>query len=255
MRTFQIVFILSCIFAAFAGDTALAGVVFQEPGGKGHLYVFAGERVESHQLEVTKDTVACRRTTDFKAAVEALGQLDAQWLEENPYCRMVKKGTRVNLIATSSPLSKFCFGPADNCFAAWALNSHVDEAYVPAKVLAKGTLRVCRPEDASDDDYPEDVRIPAGLMFIDAGTVEDVVAQRMNVTAVLTRSGVLKHGTKCTTLPAKLVDEADAPLGSLSAKTLSVTQHRVLEAGPMEGPTGPLPDLPTLYGYVATDFR
>jgi hypothetical protein len=211
------------------------------------------------KYEVIKETIGCRRTTDFEAAADALRQLDVQWFTENPNCRIFKKGAVAYLLADGFPLAKFCFGPESNCVPLWAPFDRLDAVYVPAKTLAQGALKICRddpadaPEPASPEDYRGDIRLPAGLTFIDSGTLDNIGAEVIKVTVITTKRAVINRGTNCTVVPAKIVDDDSGPRDQPVERTLTAGQRRVLTAAMINGRV--LENLPELFGTVAKDFR
>src|ERR1700753_4080298 len=54
-----------------------------------------------------RNTIICRRTTDFQKAEEAVNQVDMHWFEVNGSCRFIKKGSAGFLVKTEFPYSNF----------------------------------------------------------------------------------------------------------------------------------------------------
>ena len=207
------------------------------------------------KYEVVADTIGCRRTTDFQAAADALHQLDAQWFTENPNCRIFKKGTIAYLLADGFPLAKFCFGPESKCVPLWARATTLEPAYVPPKALTQGALKVCRddPADASGhgpaEDYPNEIRLPAGLTFIDSGTLDDTGAEPIKVTVITAKAVVIKRGSNCTIVPAKIVDDDSGRPNQPVEHSLTAAQRRVLTAEMVDGRVPQ--NLPVLFASCA----
>jgi hypothetical protein len=154
------------------------------------------------------------------------------------------------------PYSNFCFGTAKSCDPSWGLTVDFDKAFVTPPVLAKGALKVCRSQFATDDDFPKDVTIPARLQFSDTGTADYTdISHFLNLTVVVTKKGILKHTEKCTTLPAELIDDSENNGMKDLRKTLSASQNRILGVDGIEGKDDKNLNLPDLVAYVATDFK
>jgi hypothetical protein len=209
--------------------------------------------------KVTEDTVGCRRTTDFEGLADAVRQLDVQWLSENGSCLLFKKGSVAYLIEDGFPLAKYCFGPEANCVPLWAPSWTLEAAYVAPASLARGALRICRddPTDVAEPgpppEYPGDIRLPAGLTFVDNGTIDDMMAPPLKLTVITTKRTIIKHGTNCAVVPAEVVNDESGPRDQAVERALAAAQHRVLTAVTV---SGEVPDnFPELFGTVATDFR
>ncbi len=203
-----------------------------------------------------RNTIICRQTTDFDEAQEALNQLDMHWFATNPSCRFIKKGAIGYLMKTDIPYSNFCFGTEKSCDLSWGLTYAFDKAHVTPPILAKGILKVCRSQFATDEDFPGDVIIPARLHFIDTGSADFKDTKFLNTTVIVTKKGILKHTEKCTSLPAILVDDSENNgMSAPVSKTLSVSQNRVLGADGIDGQDDKALNLQDLVAYVATDFK
>jgi hypothetical protein len=97
---------------------------------------------------------------------------------------------------------------------------------------AQGALKICRDdrtdasETASPEDYPDDIRLPVGLTFIDSGTIDDRMATTLKLTVVTTKNAVIMHGTNCTSVPANVVNDESGPGVSLSSERLPPRRTR-----------------------------
>jgi hypothetical protein len=172
--------------------------------------------------------VACRRTTDFTAAMDAVRELDAQWFSGNDNCKLVEKRSEISLIAASMPLSKVCIGPTTSCWPAWMPFNAFDELKAPRRVLGKGKLKVCWPHDTTPDERAEDIKMPLGLIFQDYGTVGGDILKTINVTVISAQPAVLRKTDSCVIVAANLVDDPDSKWDNPSVRTLRPDQNRRL---------------------------